>query len=264
MQIKIFSLAIASVLATKAAAWSDPFGHAFIPAKPTDARSPCPGLNTLANHGYLPRNGSNFTIPQLMDAVLDAFSLDWAPILVAAKFGLLSGEDRSSFQEIKLSALGLHNLIEHDASISRNDWGDGTGDNVHFNETTFATLANSNPGVDYYNATSAGVVQRDRLAHSIATNPFVVNTNKEFKLRSRESALYLSIFGDPLTGVAPKKFVNIFFREERLPIAEGWKKSKTLITEDTLRPIGNIIHDASEWNMTQSCEPLILGPSTTL
>ncbi|KAJ7481995.1 Cloroperoxidase [Mycena latifolia] len=265
MQIKVSSLAIASVLfAAEAAAWSDPFGHAFIPAKPTDARSPCPGLNTLANHGYLPRNGANFTIPQLMDAALAAFNLDWAPILVAAKFGLLSGEDKSTFQEMKLSALDLHNLIEHDASISRNDFGDGTGDNVHFNETTFATLANSNPGLDYYNTTSAGMVQRDRLAHSIATNPLVVNTNKEFKLRSRESGLYLSIFGDPLTGVAPKKFVNIFFREERLPIAEGWKKPTTLITDATLSPLEKIIRAASEWNATQACEPLILGPSLTL
>jgi hypothetical protein len=51
-------------------------------------------------------------------------------------------------------------------------------------------------------------VQRDRLADSIATNPNVTNTSKEFKLRSRETALYLSIFGDPLTGIAPKKYVN--------------------------------------------------------
>jgi hypothetical protein len=101
-----------------------------------------------------------------------------------------------------------HNLVEHDASISRNDFGpDGTGDNVHFNETTFATLANANPGKDYYDGVAAGQVQRDRLAHSIATNPSVVNTAKEFKLRSRESAMYLSIFGDPLTGIAPKKYV---------------------------------------------------------
>ncbi|KAJ6495514.1 hypothetical protein DFH09DRAFT_856733, partial [Mycena vulgaris] len=80
--------------------------------------------------------------------------------------------------------------------------------------------------VDYYNTTAAVQVQRDSLAHSVATNPFVVNTGKGFKLPSRESALYLSIFGDPLTGVVPKKYVkrwDIFFRE-RLPIAEGWKK----------------------------------------
>ncbi|KAJ7620482.1 Cloroperoxidase [Mycena polygramma] len=265
MQIKISSLVVASILCVAtAAAWSDPHAHAFLPAKATDARSPCPGLNTLANHGYLPRNGRNFTIATLMDGALAGFNLNWEPILVAAKFGLLSRDDGNSFDTMSLDALSLHNLIEHDASISRNDFGDGTGDNVHFNETTFSTLANSNPGKDYYDPTAAGVVQRARLAHSVATNPNVTNTRKEFLLRSRESALYLSIFGNPLTGVAPKKFVNIFFREERLPIAEGWKKTATLITVDTLNPLEHTIRNASVWTETQSCEPLRLGPDLVL
>ncbi|KAJ7664529.1 Cloroperoxidase [Mycena polygramma] len=236
----------------------------FIPAKATDARSPCPGLNALANHGYLPHDGRNFTIATLMSGSLAAFNLDWAPILVAAKFGVLARDDVNSFDKLSLDALDLHNLIEHDASISRNDFGDGTGDNVHFNETTFSTLANSNQGKDYYEPTSAGDVQRLRLAHSVATNPNVTNTSKEFKLRSRESALYLSIMGNPLTGEAPKKFVNIFFREERLPIAEGWKKPTTLITVDTLTPLEHTIRNASVWTETQSCEPLRLGPDLVL
>ncbi|KAJ6517392.1 Chloroperoxidase, partial [Mycena vitilis] len=213
-----------------------------------DARSPCPGLNTLANHGYIPRDGRNFTVATLMNGTLAAFNLDWAPILVAAKFGVLARGDVNSFDKLSLDALSLHNLIEHDASISRNDFGpDGMGDNVHFNETTFSTLANSNPGKDYYEPESSGDVQRLRLAHSVATNPNVTNTSKEFLLRSRETALYLSIFGNPLTGKAPKRFVNIFFRGERLPIAEGWKKPTTLITEDTLAPLDVTIRNASAW-----------------
>jgi len=263
MQLKISSLVVASVLfVASATAWSDPYGHVWIAPKATDVRSPCPGLNTLANHGYLPRNGMNFTIDQLMDGALQAFNLNWDPILVAAKFGLVTRADVNSFDKMSLDALSIHNIIEHDASISRNDWGDGTGDNVHFNETTFSVLANANPGKDYYDPTSAGEVQQARLAHSVATNPLLVNTEKEFKLRSRESALYLSIFGDPLTGVAPKKFVQIFFREERLPIAEGWKKPITLITGNTLSPLEHVIHNVSMWVETQSCEPLILGPGT--
>ncbi|KAJ7704046.1 DHHC palmitoyltransferase-domain-containing protein [Mycena rosella] len=87
-----------------------------------------------------------------------------------------------------------HNLLEHDAPIFRNDF--GIGDNLYFNETVFTTLASANPDVNYYNATSA-----------------------EFIFRTIESALYLNVMGDPLTGVAPKNFVQILFREERLPIA---------------------------------------------
>ena len=31
--------------------------HAFIAPGASDLRGPCPGLNALANHGYIPRNG---------------------------------------------------------------------------------------------------------------------------------------------------------------------------------------------------------------
>ncbi|KAJ7141738.1 Cloroperoxidase [Mycena crocata] len=224
-----------------------------------DVRGPCPGLNTLANHGYLPRSGKNFTVKQLLDAGEAGFNLDPAPIAVAAKFGIMTKYDSENYNTMDLDTLADHNIIEHDASISREDFGDGTGDNKNFNETTFSVLANVNPGKDTYDPVSAGVVQRDRLARSLATNPLTVNTEKEFKLRSRESALYLSIFGNPLTGVASKKFVQIFFRDERLPYAEGFKLPKTRITEDTLSPLEDIIQDKSEWTQTQKCGPLLLG-----
>jgi hypothetical protein len=107
---------------------------------------------------------------------------------------------------VLIAGLHRHNLIEHDASLSRPDF--GLGDHIIFNETIFSVLANSNPGKDFYDPTSAGGVQHDRLAQSIATNPKVVNTRKEFGLRSRESGFYLSIFGDPLTGIAPKEYVK--------------------------------------------------------
>lgn len=31
--------------------------HAFVPPSSTDLRGPCPGLNALANHNYLPHDG---------------------------------------------------------------------------------------------------------------------------------------------------------------------------------------------------------------
>ncbi|KAJ6631323.1 Cloroperoxidase [Mycena sp. CBHHK59/15] len=233
--------------------------HQWIAPKATDVRSPCPGLNTLANHGYLPRNGKNISIPMMLNAAIEGFNVGPDAVIQAAKFGLLSGDDPTT---LNLDALKLHSLIEHDASLSRNDF--ALGDNLRFNETIFSTLANSNPGVDYYNATSAGHVQHDRLAISLATNPNITNTPKEFLIRTRESGLYLSVMGDVLTGVAPKKFVQIFFREERMPIAEGWKRSTTTITADNLNPIEGIVIDESDWAPTQECEALVLGPNLTI
>ncbi len=168
-------------------------------------------------------------------------------------------------------------MIEHDASISRQDF--ALGNNLQFNETIFTTLANANPGVDYYNTTSAGEVMRARLTDSLANTPNVTNSPKSLGLRGIESALYLSVMGDPLTGVAPKKcvtsaifqtishicrFVQIFFREERMPLEEGWKWPVTQSTTETLGRLQNIIIKASNDLPTQPCEPLILGPEITL
>jgi hypothetical protein len=47
---------------------------AYIPAAQVSGavRSPCPGLNSMANHGFLPRNGRNISIPVLVKACLGA------------------------------------------------------------------------------------------------------------------------------------------------------------------------------------------------
>ncbi|KAJ6593143.1 Cloroperoxidase [Mycena capillaripes] len=229
--------------------------------KSIDVRSPCPGLNTLVNHGYLPRDGKDISVPMILNAAIDGFNVAPDAIIQAAKFGLLSGDDPST---MNLDALKLYaQSSEHDASISRNDF--AVGDNLHFNETVFANLANANPGVDYYNGTSAAHVQDERLAISLRTNPSVIDTPKEVALRTRESALYLSVMGNPLTGLAPKKFVQKKIREERLPIAEGWKRSNTTINAATLNPIENTVFFVSNWTSpTQPCEALVIGPNITI
>ncbi|KAF8182733.1 Cloroperoxidase [Mycena galopus ATCC 62051] len=262
MNLLKFSLFLATAAVTRSAdaSSSSDNHHQWIAPTATDVRSPCPGLNTLANHGYLPRNGRNISIPMMLQAAIDGFNVGPDAIIQAAKFGLLSGDAPTT---LDLDALRLHNLIEHDASISRNDLA-VTGDNLHFNETIFTTLANANPGVDYYNATSAAHVQDERLAISLATNPNITNTPKEVEVRTRESGLYLSVMGNPLTGVAPKEFVQIFFREERLPIAEGWKRSNTTITAETLEPIADVMFSVTNWTATQRCEDLVLGPTLTI
>ncbi|KAJ7264508.1 Chloroperoxidase [Mycena haematopus] len=237
MALLVFSLVLTAVAFASASAEDSATAgssHRWIAPTATDVPSPCPGLNTLANHGYLSRNGKNLTIPMMLQAAI-------------------GGEVRSAVGDapttLNLDALKLHNLIEHDASISRDDL-------LHARECQ--------PKVNYYNATSAGQVQHDRLAISLATNPNITNTPKEFLLRTRESALYLSIMGNPLTGVAPKEFVQIFFREERLPIEEGWKRSDTTITAETMNDMEGIIIDNSNWTPTQLCDDLVLGPTLTI
>ncbi|KAF9260270.1 Cloroperoxidase [Marasmius fiardii PR-910] len=217
--------------------WSS---HRWQAPGPSDTRGPCPGLNTLANHGFLPRNGRNISIPMILQAGHEGYHIEPSILTIAAKVGLLtSPSDQPT--TFSLEDIKAHGVIEHDASLSRQDI--ALGDNVHFNETIFSTLVNSNPRSDVYNTTSAGQVLQARLADSLKNNPNVTNTDLTDVIRGAESAFYLSVMGDPIQGVAPKKFVQIFFREERLPIEEGWKRTNISIT---LNVVGALVDKTFE------------------
>ncbi|KAA8575504.1 hypothetical protein EYC84_004655 [Monilinia fructicola] len=48
--------------------------HAFVPPGPNDLRGPCPGLNALANHNFIPHNGFA-TVAQLVSANEQVFGM---------------------------------------------------------------------------------------------------------------------------------------------------------------------------------------------
>ncbi|EEB88281.1 hypothetical protein MPER_13964, partial [Moniliophthora perniciosa FA553] len=53
--------------------------HDFIPAaNTTEGRSPCPALNALANHGYLPRTGKDISLSQLTHAITTVYNMSYA------------------------------------------------------------------------------------------------------------------------------------------------------------------------------------------
>ncbi|KAI8339413.1 Chloroperoxidase [Chlamydoabsidia padenii] len=109
--------------------------------RPTDARSPCPMLNLLANHGFLPRDGRRITKSELFDALV----LVGAPPTITYTF--LSTvvfriyhrvEPNQSFSAlfqatptIDLDQLAIHNLIEHDVSLTRHDIDQAPHDVIH-------------------------------------------------------------------------------------------------------------------------------------
>ncbi|ESK88999.1 hypothetical protein Moror_13158 [Moniliophthora roreri MCA 2997] len=236
--------------------------HAFRKPSATDSRSPCPWINSLANHGYLPRDGKNITIPAMLDAVEEVFNVAPEVVQLFAKLSVTCSKQFSTFD---LGGTALHGCIEHDASISRSDFNSASGDNLSFNETLYNTLASKNPGEEFYDISVAGQVMKERLENSLATNNKTVNTIKEITFRSTEAALYLTVMGrgDPKSAQASKRFVDTIFREDRLPIAEGWKKAEVKITNELLMPIIAAVKEASQWVETggqyDGALPFVLG-----
>jgi hypothetical protein len=115
--------------------------HSFTtwtPPGPGDVRSPCPGLNSLANHGFIPHNGKGLTIPILIKALKDGLNVgsDFSTVIGTA--GLLSVQGDPLATSFDLNDLDEHNFpIEHDASLSRADYNLDNGDNYDFNQTIF-------------------------------------------------------------------------------------------------------------------------------
>ncbi|KAG6614162.1 Aromatic peroxygenase [Phytophthora cinnamomi] len=71
-------------------------------------RSPCPALNSLANRGFLPRDGKGLTPERIRRAIVDVFNVDDA---------LAERLTRPLPPLLTLADLSVHGFIEHDASL---------------------------------------------------------------------------------------------------------------------------------------------------
>lgn len=105
--------------------------HPYHPRTETDARSPCPALNTLANHGFIPRDGRNITFDTIFDAVvkvgLNPFASQAILAFAYSQFKTVSPNDSSFFSQFEplhhldLNRLTIYGVLEHDVSLTRND-----------------------------------------------------------------------------------------------------------------------------------------------
>ena len=92
-----------------------------------DLRAPCPGLNALANQGYLPRDGKNITHPRLEAALMEA--LHMSGTVAHALANTLKPVTRKD-GTFDLVDVRTHNVVEHDRSLTRLDY--RQGDNYTF------------------------------------------------------------------------------------------------------------------------------------
>lgn len=185
--------------------------HPWIAPGPNDMRGPCPALNTLASHGYLPRNGIA-TPAQIITAVMEGFNMEngiaklatYAALLVDGNpvTNLLSIGGKSSTtgedlpQPAVVGGLNTHDVFEGDASMSRAD--SFFGDNYSFNPTLWDEFVDfSNRfGAGKYNLTVAGELRRQRVQDSISTNPTFSFVAPRYFIAYGESVFPINFFVD--------------------------------------------------------------------
>lgn len=117
-------------------------GYVFKAPGPNDSRGPCPGLNLLANYGYLPRNG-HVNASQVIEAVSRGFNMGADLAVVLAVFAILSDGDPVTQSWYlgtgpgNIGGLNRHSTVEADISPNKEDFYNGCGDNHHISSRLF-------------------------------------------------------------------------------------------------------------------------------
>ncbi|RYP04699.1 hypothetical protein DL765_010098 [Monosporascus sp. GIB2] len=209
-----------------------------------DVRSPCPMLNVLANHGYLPRDGKNISRTICRDGMLKGLNIgnSFADLMFDPALLTNPHPDQDTFD---LDMLNRHGILEHDGSLTR---ADAYWDNTQvFNETIYdQTLSVLGQGVNVTLETAAAA-RLLRVETSAATNPtFYLNATNE-AISLGETAAYLLALGDPVTGEAPLDRVRMMFEQEMLPWSLGWNASGRVTTAEDLFTMTERVINSTVW-----------------
>ncbi|KAI0909290.1 putative chloroperoxidase [Ustulina deusta] len=208
----------------------------YVKPKSTDSRGPCPMLNTLANHGYLPHDGRNITTQDIGNAIFEA--TNWS-----TDFGIFPAT--AALTNLGVSSIMLSDLNstpggEHPASLTRQDASSGDSNTLD-TARVLQLLADSKTN---YLTVESVATTRNRLDKS--SNPPL--TDFELGVAQGEAALMLLLMRDTYKGIstirAPKDRTGVWLLEEKFPTAQGWLPAAEVVQIADLGPISTAIIDS--------------------
>ncbi|KAI1163453.1 putative chloroperoxidase [Nemania serpens] len=191
----------------------------YVKPRSTDSRSPCPMLNTLANHGYLPHNGRNITAQDIGNAIFE--TTNWH-----SDFGVFPAS--AALTNLNVTHIDLADLNsspggEHPASLTRKDASSGDSNAIDTARTAqlFADSRTSFLTIDSVAKT------RNRLDAS--SKPPL--TAEELGVAQGEAALMMLLMRDTYVSLPTNE------QDERFPTAQGWKPAEEVVQISDLGPI---------------------------
>lgn len=202
--------------------FSDQSQYRYEPPRSTDSRSPCPALNALANHGYLPRDGRNIT-PELLQRVCQQkMGLSWiATKTIIRQAYKTVGRDGL----LSLSDLAYHapDSIEHDGSFSRLDAALSNNQQAKFNQERFNKFLSFSKDGQYLTTDDVAAARLYFKAESLRTNPQCIWNKNIDKAMWTEAAILLHILGK--NGRISIEDAKLFFEQETFP--HNWQKHRS-------------------------------------
>ncbi|KAK5994468.1 Peroxidase stcC-like protein [Cladobotryum mycophilum] len=223
-----------SLCAVLAVACPGPPIQQYAPPGVFDSRSPCPMLNTLANHNYLPHNGLNISAPMIADAFTKALNVDPTLAQSAVLFADNFGKDVFTLED-----LYDPNIIQHVASITRDD--DSERIDLLRIEAFMADSSSSSVTVDS--------IAKTRLRLNAESAPRNFSNLQTTASLSEAGMILMFLTNDPPAANAPlsefqgpKDRLWTFLTQERFPIEFGWRPSKrTILVDDLLYVMQGIV-----------------------
>ncbi|KAI1865624.1 hypothetical protein JX265_007947 [Neoarthrinium moseri] len=229
--------------------------HAFQPPnfRKGDQRGPCPGLNALANHGYIPRDGVVGFL-DLIESVNTVYGMGVDLITVLSVMGTVGvgnplslnpgfsiGGETSKVSNILGNLLGLlgtpqglygsHNWIESDSSGTRDDLY-VTGNAWTMNMTLFLDIYNSIDGA--LTMENIGARASQRFDESIGINPYfyygpytgMIARNAGYAFVGRLLSNHSTEFpqGGNMTKEVFASFFGVYEEGGELVYKEGWEQ----------------------------------------
>ncbi|KAK0530107.1 hypothetical protein OC835_004120 [Tilletia horrida] len=213
--------------------------HTYQAPGKNDKRGPCPGLNTLANHGYLPRSGIVHA-QDIVEGTQAGFNLGFDLASFLAAFGILvDGDPLTNMLSIGGQTKGIlgggkaglnnHGHFEGDASLSREDFY-FSGANYQFNQQLFSKFQSFNDQYGNGSATVESIAQYryQRFLESKSNNPYFAFTFPRYLFSYAEGSLVLNSFPSAIkntTGVSTDASdLASFFTNETFP-ADWYRKA---------------------------------------
>ncbi|KAI8611216.1 Chloroperoxidase [Chytriomyces sp. MP71] len=185
----------------------------WVGPKKGEARSPCPMLNALANHGHINHDGRSVGMGSIVQVLEDM----WFPSALAfmQPIGMSLWMQKDQFSNHDLDKFSVW---DHDASLTRHDFAISKSHKV--DKKLVDQLLSFAGDKGYLTLTDLAKARRLRYAQSKAANP-----DFKFGLTARFFAVYESLCLMNVIGKNGKLPVDVtrdFFINERLP--QKWKE----------------------------------------
>ncbi|KAL6863652.1 Peroxidase, family 2 domain-containing protein [Trichoderma novae-zelandiae] len=181
---------------------------------PDDSRGPCPGLNSLANHGFLPRSGKNITIIDLLRGTFEGYHADPGIALAIGTAELIKAYRLAAFD---LRELSDHGFVSHDCSLSRGDA--STPDNNDFNATIWSVPLEVLQAYPIVTPQAMGAARTARDLYDMAHNPDQQCGARSVVLGALENGLLLQSLG----GSPRLEWVRSLVEDQRIPTHLGFR-----------------------------------------